>query len=127
MSFIMHAVPALAAVAASVALYILVVLVMRNPRMPAWVHGEAAAQAVALVMTIGLVVGFAAAAQMLILSGIHVAVAVAATTAAIIGAAFAICHFFHIGERLRNADRGQSPFRPVEDRRDMPVHGARVA
>ncbi|MBO6520195.1 MAG: hypothetical protein JJ900_04805 [Rhodospirillales bacterium] len=124
MSLILDAVYAAVAIFASVAFYILVMLIMRNPRMPEWVHREAAAQAVALVMTVGVVAGFAYAMKLLVSLGMYVFLALGSTVAFVAIATAVICLVFQIRQRLQLADQGFSPFSSLGNRPDLPVHGA---
>lgn len=97
----------LAAIAGAIQL---VTLAFRNPFRPDWLRrdwvGSAAAIAIAAAISLGLgvmVTGVLAA-------GFGAGAAVAFTLAIGFAAAYAIWRGFGVGERLRRADAGQSPF-----------------
>lgn len=127
MSNFLQVVPALTVIAAGIAFYILIVLAMRDRRMPAWVHYEATAQTVALVMTVGLIVGFAYSTHVLLAMGIHIAIAFLLTIMAIAIVSLVFCAAFHVRQRLRLAEQGLSPFASLRAQPRFPVHGVGAA
>jgi hypothetical protein len=95
----------------AVAALLLVVLFMRNPHRPQWMHGQAVDQTVAfaLVLVIALAIGLEMSG--LFEAGYGASAVAGITGGAIASAATLIWYGFDFTARLRNADAGVSPFR----------------
>lgn len=102
------------AVVATIGLVLLLLLVFRNPLRPAWLKkgGAEAAAATAIVAMLSFSMAFLIAG--LARAGVDALVAMAFAIALAGGAWWGLWRLFAIGERLRRADAGQSPFHKLE-------------
>jgi hypothetical protein len=93
-------------------------LVFRNPFRPEWLKrgwtDSAAAVAIAAGFSGVIGYGMLGSAEL----GMGVAAGIILTLAIFAGTVVAVFRLFHFGERLRRAERGQSPFAPLH------AHGA---
>ena len=102
--------PELILVAAVPVVLQLIVLAFRNPFRSRWLRRDWAAIAAALAIAalVSVMIGVAIAGGMA--AGLGLGGAALLTAATGIGAGYAFRRAFDIGERLRRADQGQSPF-----------------
>lgn len=87
-------------------------LAFRNPFRSAWLRRDMMSVAAALAISGAVCFGTGYMVSGAIAAGFDVGTALALTLAVFIVAGYAIVRFFDIGERLRRADAGQSPFYP---------------
>jgi hypothetical protein len=86
------------------------VLVFRNSRRPAWLRHSFIESTAVITIVMGITLTVAILASGLIASGINVMVSLAIATVLPIAVAIANWRIFRVGERLRRADAGASPF-----------------
>jgi len=108
-SLLSSAVHLLGIVAFSAAM-LLAMLVLRNPFIPRWLKNEAVAQGVAFVLTAALCVASGNAGNALIAANVHYAIATLLIAAVLVFSIYGFWKLFAVGERLRRADEGRSPF-----------------
>jgi len=109
MSFI-QILPEMAVVVAIVAAILFVGVAYRNPFRPRWMYRDSASTAAALAISSAVCFGAGYMIAGSIAAGLGVATAIGLTVVVFLGSGFAIWRVFEIGERLRRADAGQSPF-----------------
>jgi hypothetical protein len=96
--------------AASFALLFLVTLTLRNPRQARWLDTEAAGQAVALIMTAALTIGFAFLTVGLVNSGLDFLRAFAGATVFGLAVSIFLWRIMRMNARLKACEEGRSPF-----------------
>lgn len=102
----------------------LALLVLRNPHNPAWMKSELAAQA-ASVVVVAMIAGMLAwSITSLVDAGLHIANAALITMTTIAASGCLLWFAFGIGERLRRADSGRSPFETISQ--DLPQTKAKT-
>jgi hypothetical protein len=91
------------------------VLGFRNPFRPAWMKraGIDNLAAMGIAAALAFVIGFEISG--LAAAGLPAAYAMAFTIALVIGTAFAVIRLLGVGERLRRADAGESPFYGIRE------------
>lgn len=89
------------------------VLFFRSPHRPRWLRTELMEIVTANSFVLALTFGIAAELSGLVAGGANAFLAIALTAAIVLGSAFAIWRIFGVGERLRRADAGESPFYPM--------------
>jgi hypothetical protein len=89
---------------------LLTMFVLRNPLGPNWLRSEFIAQAAALVLTAGACLGIPNAVMGLTDANMHYGVAVILTSAVFAASSYILWRAFNIGERLKRAESGRSPF-----------------
>lgn len=103
-------------------------LVFRNPFRPRWLHRDSASTLAALAISAAVCFGAGYFIAGTFAAGFDIAVVLVLTPAVFLAAGYAIWRGFDIGERLRRADAGQSPFyaHPATEtlRRAWPRHPA---
>jgi hypothetical protein len=109
---LVHILPEVAVVVAIVGAILFTGLVFRNPFRSKWLQRESMSVAAALGIAAAVCFGAGTMIAGAVAAGFGVAAAIVLTIAAFGGAGYAIVRGFHIGERLRRADAGQSPFYP---------------
>ena len=109
---LVHILPEVAAVIAIVGAILFTGLAFRNPLRPKWLQRDSMSVAAALGIAAAVCFGAGYMIAGAVAAGFGVATAIGMTVAAFGGAGYAIVRGFHIGERLRRADAGQSPFYP---------------
>lgn len=110
MSSILQILSEVAVVAALVGAILFTGLAFRNPSRARWLHRDSAATGAALAISASVCFGAGYMIAGSIAAGWSVATAIGLTIAAFLGSGFAIWRVFEIGERLRRADAGLSPF-----------------
>jgi len=100
----------LAGLVAAVGATLFTALVLRNPRNPKWLKTELASQAASLCLVAVFAFAVASAMRGMTAIGFDVMVAAAITLSVIALAAASLWLAFGMGNRLRRADSGQSPF-----------------
>jgi hypothetical protein len=101
-----------AGLVATTALLVLGVMVLRHPRLPAWLQTEGAAQAACFLLTTVLAGAVSAGIGGLVHLDVPINAygAAALTVGVMLATAYLIGVLGHVGERLRRADAGGSPF-----------------
>ena len=127
MSLFLDIVVGSAVVMLAVSAFLFLILVMRNPFVPAWVHGESAAQAIPLLMTTCSVSGLAFAAHVYNQAGLAVMPSLLAALGVAILATIAFCWITGFRMRLKRAADGFSPFAPLDRTPHVPGQGAGAA
>lgn len=94
---------------------LLTALVLRNPLGPQILQTDFAAQTAGLVLTAAVLVAAVYAHQELVAAGLDAAAAAAAVVAVIAASVVLFWKAFRVGERLRRADEGRSPFERLRD------------
>lgn len=114
-----------AGLVATTALLIVAVLVLRHPRLPAWLQTEGATQAECFFLAALLAGAITASITGLVHLEVPINVygAAALTAGVILAAAWLLCVVGHVGERLRRADAGQSPFAALPRPQPQPGPG----
>ena len=107
-TFLLSAAASLSGVVAVPAGTLLIALILRNP--PRWLNSEAVAHGASLLLTAGAFFAVTNAAAALTKANIHYGVAAIAVAAVLAGSAYVFWKAFDIGDRLAQADAGQSPF-----------------
>lgn len=102
--------PEMAAVVAIVAAILFTGVAYRNPFRPRWMYRDSASTAASLAISSAVCFGAGYMISGSISAGLGVATAIGLTVALFLGAGYVIWRLFDIGERLRRADAGQSPF-----------------
>jgi hypothetical protein len=110
MSSIIHILPEVAVIAALVGAILSTGLAFRNPLRARWLHRDSAATGAALAISAAVCFGAGFMIAGSTAAGWSVATAIGLTVAVFLGSGFVIWRVFEIGERLRRADAGQSPF-----------------
>jgi len=103
-----------ASLVAYAAAILLAGLVLRNPKAPTWLRVEFAAQMASLVLVALLMVIVVYAMQGFLSAGLNYPEALFAIVATPIVARYLVWKTFRIGERLKAADAGRSPFERLE-------------
>ena len=114
----------LAGLVAAIGAIMFAILSMRNPFAPRWMRTDVAAEAasLALVGVISLAVAFAL--KGLIAAGLNFFGAAGVIFGIIVVATVLLWTIFRVGERLKRADHGRSPFEELEPRPGKPRLGA---
>jgi len=112
MSSIIHILPEAAVVVILVGAILFSGLAFRNPSRAQWLHRDSAATGAALAISAAVCFGAGYMIAGSIAAGWSVATAIVLTIAVFLGSGVVIWRVFAIGERLRRADAGQSPFYP---------------
>lgn len=112
MSSIIQILPEVAVVVALVGTILFTGLAFRNPLRASWLHRDSASTAAALAISSAVCFGAGYMIAGSIAAGLGVATAIGLTIAAFLGSGYVMWRFFDVGERLRRADAGQSPFYP---------------
>jgi drug/metabolite transporter (DMT)-like permease len=110
MSSIIQILPEVAVVVALVGAILFTGLAFRNPLRARWLQRDSASTGAALAISSAVCFGAGYMIAGSIAAGLGVAMAIGLTVAIFLGSGFAIWRIFEIGERLRRADAGQSPF-----------------
>ena len=95
-------------------------LILRNPLGPQILQTDLAAQSAALVLTAAVLVAAVYAHQGFVAAGLDATAAAAAVVAVIAASVVLFWKALRVGERLKRADQGGSPF---ERRRDASPSG----
>jgi hypothetical protein len=93
------------------------VLVFRNPRRPQWLRGSFIESAAVICIVMGITVAVAILASGLIGAGLNVFVSLVVSALVPLAVAFGNWRLFQVGERLRHAEAGASPFASLSDTR----------
>ena len=109
MSFL-QILPEMAVVVAIVAAILFTGVAYRNPSRPRWMYRDSASTAASLAISAAVCFGAGYMIAGGIAAGLGVATAIGLTIAVFLGAGIVIWRLFDVGERLRRADAGQSPF-----------------
>ena len=107
---IIQILPEVAVVVALVAAILFTGLAFRNPLRAQWLHRDSAATGAALAISAAVCFGAGYMIAGSIAAGWSVATALILTITVFLGSGYVIWRVFKIGERLRRADAGQSPF-----------------
>lgn len=99
-----------AGLALTTALVLLAMVGLRNPHNPAWLRSEEAAHAASFVLVVLISMVFAWAVTGLTEAGLRIAAAMPIALAVIVISGAVLWFAFNVGERLRRADAGRSPF-----------------
>ncbi|HUE47445.1 MAG TPA: hypothetical protein VMO81_14450 [Aestuariivirgaceae bacterium] len=110
MSSIIQILPEVAVVVALVGVILFTGLAFRNPLRAPWLKRDSASTGAALAISSAVCFGAGYLIAGSIAAGLGVAMAIGLTVAVFLGSGFVIWRVFEIGERLRRADAGQSPF-----------------
>lgn len=110
MSSIIQILPEVAVVVALVGAILFTGLAFRNPLRSRWLHRDSAATGAALAISGAVCFGAGYMIAGTIAAGLGVAMAIGLTVAVFLGSGFATWRVFEIGQRLRSADAGLSPF-----------------
>ena len=102
--------PEITVVVAVVAAILFIGVAYRNPFRPQWMYRDSASTAAALAISSAVCFGAGYMIAGSIAAGLGVATAIGLTVALFLGSAYVIWRVFEVGERLRRADAGQSPF-----------------
>ena len=102
--------PEMAVVVAIVAAILFAGVAYRNPFRPRWMDRDWASTAAALAISSAVCFGAGYMIAGSISAGLGVPTAVGLTVALFLAAGYVIWRLFDVGERLRRADAGQSPF-----------------
>ena len=86
------------------------VLAFRNPLRSKWLRGDTTATAASLVIAAAACFGIGNMISGAVSAGFGAATALVITLAICAGAGYALMRGLQIGERLRRADAGESPF-----------------
>jgi hypothetical protein len=108
----------LAGLVAAVGATLLTLLVLRNPHNPAGMKSEFMAQAASLAPVAMIAGAIAWAMTSMTDAGLHIVNAALITMAVIAASGCLLWFAFGIGERLRRAEAGRSPFEAIG--RDLP-------
>jgi hypothetical protein len=106
-----------ALVAITVSAIQFLVLLFRNPRRPQWLRGSIIESAAVICIVMGITVAVAILASGLIGAGLNVFVSLVVSAIVPLAVAFGNWRLFQVGERLRHAETGASPFAPLSDKR----------
>ena len=118
MTLLLNLLAALAGLAAAVGITLATLLVLRNPHNSGWMKSDFAAQMAGVVL-VALIAGILAWAMAgMIDAGLSIASAALLTAATVGGFGWLLWTTFRVGERLKRADAGRSPFEALE--RDPP-------
>jgi hypothetical protein len=109
---LVHILPEVAVVFAIVGAILFTGLVFRNPFRSKWLQRDLMSVAAALGIAAAVCFGAGTMIAGAVAAGFGVAAAIVMTIVAFGVAGYAIVRGFDIGERLRRADTGQSPFYP---------------
>jgi hypothetical protein len=91
------------------------VLVFRNTHRPQWLRSSFVESTAVIAIVMGITLSVAILATGLMGSGLNVFVALVVAMGVPLVVALTIWRIFRIGERLRRADAGGSPFAPLSD------------
>jgi hypothetical protein len=94
---------------------LLIGLILRNPLGPQILQTDFAAQTAGLVLTAGVLVATVHAHQGFVAAGLEATTAAALVTAVMAVSAIVFWKGFRVGERLKRADEGRSPFGSLRD------------
>jgi hypothetical protein len=106
-----------ALVAITVSVIQFLVLVFRNPRRPQWLWSSFIESAAVICIVMGITVAVAILASGLIGAGLNVFASLVVSALVPITVAFGNWRAFQVGERLRRAEAGASPFASLSDAR----------
>lgn len=118
MTLLLNLLAELAGLVATVGAVLAASLVLRNPHSPAWTKTESVAQATSFVLVTMFAGVLAWATAGMIGAGLHFTYAALIAPAIVAGSGCLLWLAFGIGERLRRADAGRSPFDALG--RDLP-------
>jgi hypothetical protein len=104
-------------VAITVSVIQFLVLVFRNPRRPQWSRGSFIESTAVICIVMGITVAVAILASGLIGAGSNVFVSLVVSALVPLTVAFGNWRVFQVGERLRRAEAGASPFASLTDTR----------
>ena len=104
-------------VAITVSIIQFLVLVFRNPRRPQWLRHSFVESAAVICIVMGITVAVAILASGLIGAGSNVFVSLVVSALVPLTVAFGNWRLFQVGERLRRAEAGASPFASLSDAR----------
>ena len=102
--------PEIAVVIAIVAAILFIGVAYRKPFRPKWLYRDSASTAAALAISAAVCFGAGYMIAGSIAAGLGVATAIGLTVALFLGSGYVMWRVFEVGERLRRADAGQSPF-----------------
>ncbi len=124
MSVIFDVVVGSAVIVFAVSAFMFLILVMRNPFVPKWVHDEFASQIIALLMIICAVSALAFGAHAYQQTGMGIMQGFATAIGVAILAIIAFCWLSRFRARLKRTSEGFSPFASLNRTPTLPGHGA---
>jgi hypothetical protein len=105
---------------------LLTALLLRNPLGPKWLRSEGAGMAASLGITTAVVIASAYAVQSFVDAGLHHIEAAIGTVGVLVASLLVSWKIFHVGERLRHADAGRSPFQSITRETSIPQSQAQT-
>lgn len=110
---IIQILPEAAIVVVIIGATLITVLAFRNPLRSKWLRRDMTATAASLVIAAAACFGIGNMISGAVSAGFSAATAIVLTLAICAGAGYALMRGLHMGERLRRADAGESPFYSV--------------